>query len=108
MLRKQEKVTGARLTFARLEPQFATRTRDLRAAGRRWFLRLRRAGKIFDRLEATSDRLEALEDFYEAATQRISDYRWYKEGHRLEKGIVGLLLLECSFMVADIVLHLLR
>ncbi|HVZ33708.1 MAG TPA: hypothetical protein VG963_14855, partial [Polyangiaceae bacterium] len=57
------------------------------------------------RLEALSDRLEALEEFYDAATQKVSEHRWYREGHLLEIGILLLLLFECALMGADIYLH---
>jgi hypothetical protein len=106
LARAFEQVTAARLTFARLEPQLAPGARDLGAGGRRWFARLCRSARISARLEAASDRLEALEDFYEGANQRIAEFRWYREGHRLEKGIIGILLFECVLMIAEIVIHL--
>lgn len=108
MARLHEEVTGARLKFARLEPQFLSGSRSLSPEGRSWFSRLCRRGRVEDRLEAASDRLEALEDFYEAANQRISDYRWYREGHLLETGIIGILVVECLLMLGDIFVHLSR
>jgi len=108
MARLHEEVAGARLKFARLEPQFLSGSRALSPEGRSWFSRLCRRGRVEDRLEAASDRLEALEDFYEAANQRISDYRWYREGHLLETGIIGILVVECLLMLGDIFVHLSR
>jgi hypothetical protein len=108
MARMFERVTAARLTFARLEPELAPGARKLGAVGRRWFARLARRVRIGARLEATSDRLEALEDFYEGATQRIAEYRWYREGHRLEKWIIAILLFESALMIAEIILHVRR
>jgi hypothetical protein len=101
-----ERVTGARLTFARLEPQFEAGSRSLGLVGRRWFSLLLRRARIAARLEAASDRLEALEDFYEGGTQRIAEYRWYREGHLLETGIIGILVFECFLMIGEIILHL--
>jgi hypothetical protein len=103
-----EPVAGARLTFARLEPQFSAGARSLGVVGRSWFSRLCRRAWIEERLAAVNDRLEALEEFYAASTQRISEYRWYREGHFLETGIIGILLVECLLMIGDIVVHLRR
>jgi hypothetical protein len=108
MARMFERVTAARLTFARLEPQLAPGARNLGAVGRRWFSRLARSLRIGARLEATSDRLEALEDFYEGANQRRAEYRWYREGHRLEKWIIAILVFESALMIVEIILHLRR
>jgi hypothetical protein len=94
-----------RLTFARLEPQLGAASRSLSAPARGWVSRLIQKTDVESRLESLNDRLEALEELYEGATQRISEYRWYISGHALEIGIIVLLLFECTLMSADIYLH---
>jgi hypothetical protein len=100
-----EHCSRMRLTFARLEPQLGVPSRTLSAAARSWVSRLIQKADVESRLEAVSDRLEALEELYEGATQRISEYRWYVSGHALEIGIIVLLVLECTLMSADIYLR---
>lgn len=100
-----EQFSRLRLAFSRLEPLLGEPSRAVPSLGRKWLFRLLRRASIETRLESLSDRLEALEEFYEAATQRISEYRWYREEHLLEIGIIVLLLLECALMGGDIYLH---
>lgn len=100
-----ERFTRARLVFARLEPELSGDLSSLSAPARRWLGRLYDAALVEDRAEALSYRLEALEDFYEAATQRIADFRWYREGRLLELTIIVILVLECLLMAGDLYLH---
>ena len=100
-----ETLSTMRLSFARLEPLLAGGARDLTGDARDWISRLAEEADIFDRLEAASDRLETLEDLYEGANQRISEYRWYREGHFLEIGIIFILILECALMTGDLYWH---
>lgn len=60
---------------------------------------------IPERLEAAGDRLEALEDLYEGAVDRINDHRYWRDGHRLEVGIIVILLIECAMIFADLYLR---
>jgi hypothetical protein len=53
------------------------------------------------RLSEINDRLEAMEDLYEGANDRVADYRWYRNGHLLEIGIIILLLVEVVLMSGD-------
>ena len=102
MVEQTEHCARMRLTSARLEPQMYAFSRALPAAARRWVFRLFQKSGVEPRLEALNDRLEALEELYQNAHQRISEYRWYREGHLLEMGIILLLLVECTLMCADI------
>jgi hypothetical protein len=90
-----------RLTFARLEPRLARASRTLSPAARPVMARLLKKAGVAARLEAFSDRLEALEDLYEGANDRVADFRWYRDGHLLEIGIVVLLLIEALLMSGD-------
>ncbi len=100
-----ERFTRARLVFARLEPELSGDLSSLSAPSRRWLGRLYDAALVEDRAEALSYRLEALKDFYEAATQRVADFRWYREGRLLELTIIVILVLECLLMAGDLYLH---
>jgi hypothetical protein len=64
--------------------------------------RLRRQARVADRLEWFSERLEAMEDLYEGAHDRVSDYRWFLHGQILEIGIVVLLLAEVVLMALEL------
>jgi hypothetical protein len=48
------------------------------------------------RLEAFDDRLDACQNLYEGAVDRIADFRWYRHGEILEITIVVLLILELT------------
>jgi hypothetical protein len=89
-----EKLAQLRLTYARLEPRLLYRSLTHKPDQRRIFSRLCRAADTEDRLEAVTNRLEACEDLYEGAIDRINDHRWYRKGHRLELAIVVLLVIE--------------
>ncbi len=103
-----ERLAALRLTFARLEPRLTIPPRDLPVAGRRAFRRLVARAEVEARLEAVSNRLEACEDLYEGAVDRITDHRWWRRGHRLETIIVVLLAVEGAQLAVELVLHLLQ
>jgi hypothetical protein len=100
-----ENCSRMRLAYARLEPQLLSASRTLSPPARSWMTRLLQKSDMESRLEGLSDRLEALEELYEGAAQRISEYRWYMGGHALEITIIVLLLVECALMGADLYLH---
>jgi hypothetical protein len=101
-----EYCSRTRLTYARLTPLLECGTRTLPRASRRLVAGLRRGTDIENRLETFSDRLEACEDIYEGATDRIADYRWYSSGHWLEVGILIFLLVEVAIMGAELILRI--
>ena len=106
--RTMEDLALLRLTFARLEPHLTVVPRSLPPAGRRAFRRLAARAHVEGRLEAVSNRLEACEDLYEGAVDRITDHRWWRRGHRLETIIVVLLAVEGLQLFAELVLHLIQ
>ena len=106
--RTLERVALLRLAFARLEPRLGRPSRSLTAAGRQVFARLRRHAHVEDRLAGLSDRIEACEDLYEGAVDRITDHGWWRKGHRLESVIVVLLAVEGVQLTAELVLHFLQ
>lgn len=87
-----------RLTFARLEPHLASPPRTLDLEGRRAAAGLVARSGVRARLESFGNRLEACEDLYEGAVDRITDFRWYRKGEILETIIIVLLVLEVILM----------
>ena len=94
-----------RLTYASLEPHLVIASGTLPRDARQVMARLLDEAEITDRLEAVSNRLEACEDLYEGANDRVADYRWYIGGHLLEVGITLLLLVEVALLVTDLSLR---
>ena len=87
-----ERFTRDRLTYARLCPQLAFPSLTLSPKSRQIVSKLLRESNMEDRLEMYSDRLEAMEELYEGANDRVADYRWYRGGHLLEWTIVIILI----------------
>jgi hypothetical protein len=94
--RTQQSISGLRLTFARLEPSLRSASRALSADARHAITRLIAGSDVPSRLEAFDGRLEACQDLYEGAVDRIADFRWYRHGELLEIAIVVLLILELT------------
>ena len=94
-----------RLTYARLEPHLVIASGTLPRDARQVMAKVLEEAEISDRLEAVSNRLEACEDLYEGANDRVADYRWYIEGRWLEIGITLLLLVEVALLVTDLSLR---
>jgi hypothetical protein len=101
LYRTMEQLYRLRLRFARLEPHLESADPSLPIDARRVFNRLLKKTRMEARLEAFSDRLEAIEDLYEGAVDRITDHRNYRKGSLLEVGIIGLLLLETILLMVQ-------
>jgi hypothetical protein len=102
LYRATEQLALLRLSAARMEPRAFCPPRDLPAASRRVVARLAARADIEDRLDALSARLEACEDLYEGAVDRITDHGWASKGNRLEIAIVALLILEAVLLIAEL------
>ena len=89
-----EQLLHMRLAFSRLESQMniGSPARDL--ATRRTTSSLLRKIRMPARLEAYGSRLEACEDLYQGALDRIAEFRGYHMGEWLEIIIILLLALE--------------
>jgi hypothetical protein len=103
-----EQLATLRLTFARLEPRLGRASRSMPIEARRTFARLCTRANIEERLEAFSNRLEACEDLYEGAVDRITDHGWWQRGQRAEVTIVALLAVETGMLVIDLALRMFR
>jgi hypothetical protein len=104
ILKTCEDLARIRLGYARLEPQLHAVPRHLPLEARRLVSRLAARADVADRLDALNDRLEACEELYEGAVDRITDSRWYRRSFWLEVAILAVLALETVLLVAD-VLH---
>lgn len=91
-----QSVSGLRLAFARLAPSLRSASRSLPPDARKAVTRLLAGSGVPSRLEAFDSRLEACQDLYEGAVDRIADFRWYRHGELLEIAIVVLLILELT------------
>jgi hypothetical protein len=99
LYKTMEHLYSLRLQFARLEPCLYQSPRTLSGQGRSVFEKLRVRADIDARLEALNDQLETIEDLYEGAIDRITDYRNYRKGSLLEIAIVILLALEVALLL---------
>jgi hypothetical protein len=98
---KIESCSRLRLVYARLAPRLAKGSRNLPRGSRRVMGLLIRRADVESRLEGITERLEACEDLYEGASDRIVDYRGWFTGHLLEIVIILLLLIEVAFLAVD-------
>lgn len=108
IVKTAENFCRMRADYARLAPNLLVVSRDRHGDARRILLKLVEEGDIASRLEVFSDRLEACEDLYEGAVDRIAEFRWYREGHWLEAGIILLLSLELAILAVEAYLPHLR
>jgi len=99
--RTMEGLSRLRLSFAGIEPSLSSASRSLDPESRRIATRLAIRTGIPARLESFSNRLEACEDLYEGAVDRITDFRGWRRGEILEIIIIVLLVIEVVVMLAS-------
>jgi hypothetical protein len=98
-----EALAQMRLTLARLAPRLTEEPDGSRS--RRLASRLLQRARTPARAEALDTRLEACEDLYEGATDRIADHKGWHTGHVLEIIIIIILLLEVILLCVDLLLR---
>ena len=101
-----ENLYSMRLNYARLESQLLKTPQSLARDSRAVMARLLSETEIETRLEAVSNRLEALQDLYEGANDRIAEYRWYLSSGWMEGAIMFLLMVEVALLGFEIYLRL--
>lgn len=89
-----EQLLHLRLAFTRLESQMSIRPPLSDLAARNTTSSLLRKTQMPARMEAYGNRLEACEDLYNGALDRIAEFRGYQMGEWLEIIIIVLLALE--------------
>ncbi len=102
-----EQVCKLRLYYAHVAARLAASHR-LPPESRELLEQLIEQADVPERLEAASARIEAYENLYQGAVDRIAEYRWYIGGHWLELSIILLLVLEAGVMLAELYLARLR
>jgi hypothetical protein len=100
-----ERVARRRIHFARLEPHLEKAAMHLAGPARRLVSELLLQAETQNRIRAVDDGLEVLEDLYELANDRLSEFTYYWKEHRLEIWIVVLLVAEVVLLLLEIGLH---
>lgn len=94
-----------RLTFARLAPRFEHLAGANVIPFAKLSARLLRHARVERRSASLDARLEACEELYEGANDRVADYLGWFNGHVLEVIIVALLLLEVVLLTWDLLIR---
>lgn len=97
-----EKVCRFRMRYVRLEPRLEKAPLTLEGPARRLYSELAVQADIADRLRYLDDKLEVLEDLYELANDRLSEYSYFRREYRLEMAIFLILCVEVLVMLAEI------
>lgn len=100
-----EAFTRMRLSFARLAPRFSEAARGPGSFSYRLASRLLHQARTEARAEALDTRLEACEELYEGANDRVADHKGWHHGHVLEVIIVALLMLEVVLLCVELVVR---
>lgn len=95
-------VTGYRMAFVPLEARLEKSSSQLTGPARVLVSELVRQTDVMDRLSLLDDKLEVLEDLYELANDRISEFSYFKREYRLEWGILFVLVAEVIVMLWEI------
>jgi hypothetical protein len=100
-----EAFTRMRLAFARLSPRFSEAARGPGSFSYRLASRLLHQAQTEARAEALDTRLEACEELYEGANDRVADHKGWHNGHVLEVIIVALLMLEVVLLCVELLVR---
>lgn len=93
-----ERAARRRMQYTRLADRLTLPGPERSAAAARWILELVRRTGVAQRLEHLDDRLEVVEDVYELANDRLSEYRYFRIECLVEIVVAFLLLAELLVM----------
>ena len=96
------RVTAYRMAFIPLEARLGRPSSQLTGPARALVSELVMQTDMTDRLSLLDDKLEVLEDLYELANDRISEFSYFKREYRLEWGILFVLVVEVLVMLWEI------
>ena len=96
--------TLLRMHYVRLETRLERPSSNLAGPARRLVAELALQVDVADRLVAVDDRIEVLQDLYESATDRLSEYSYFRREYRLEVGIIIVLVVEVIAIIWEITL----
>lgn len=94
----------SRIRYARLEPRLEKAPVSLPLFGQRLFHELSVQLDVVHRLQTLDDQIEVLEDLYESATDRLSEYRYFFWECRLEIVIIIVLVMDMLVRFLDAIL----
>lgn len=90
-----------RIRLARLAPHLEKASAALPGPARRLSAELALQAEVVERLKYVDDRLEVFEDLYESANDRLSEFAYFRQEHRLEVWIVVLLVVEALLILGE-------
>ena len=93
-----ERATRRRLRYTRLADRLTLPPPGSSAVTSRWVAELARRTGVEQRVELLDDRLGVVEDVYELANDRLSEYRYFRIECLVEIVVAGLLLAEIVLM----------
>ncbi len=93
-----ERAARRRMRYTRLADRLAIPPQGSSTVTSRWMTELTRRTGVEQRLEQLDDRLEVVEDVYELANDRLSEYRYFRIECFIEIVVAGLLLAELVLM----------
>lgn len=97
------RTTSARLKFVRLEPQIENASR-LSGLAKLIASQMMEKARISERMETLDNQLEVLQDLYESANDRLTEFRYFKEEAALERWVIFLLWLEVGLLLLELFL----
>jgi hypothetical protein len=100
-----EALTRMRLMFAGLAPRFTEEANEPGPVARRFATHLLRHARAEARADALDARLEACEELYEGANDRVADHKGWHHGHVLEVIIIALLMMEVVLLCVDLAIR---
>ena len=99
---RTQTITRARMEFVELEPHLEHPDPSLPGIARRIVSELAVQAEVFSRLEIIDDQLEVLEDLYELANDRLTEFRYFRSECVLEGWVIFLLVLEVVLLVLEL------
>ncbi len=95
-----QQITSSRMEFVRLIPCFDNLYGGLTPHVKHLIGELTKKSRVWnDRIDAVDDKLEFLEDLYELANDRLTEFRYFRRESTLELWIIALLVLELAVML---------
>jgi hypothetical protein len=90
-----------RIRFARLERHLEKPSSLLSAAGQRAVNELNIQSDVGDRLKYVEHRIEVCAELYATASERLSEYSYFRQSQRVEIAILGALIVEALLMAKE-------
>ncbi len=96
------RATVGRMQFVQLESNLGHGAIHLSGQAKRVASELALLAEVFPRLEILDDQLECLQDLYELANDRLTEFKYFRNETLIEWGVIVLLLLEVVLMIWEV------